>query len=95
MANEEHLKILKQGVEVWNKWREENPDEQPDLSGKNFLGMILNGANLVKTDFSGSYLGEAFLSGAKLISAKLIGIKYGYACRNKTLCIKGFRGLMV
>lgn len=24
MANEEHVKILKQGVDVWNKWREEN-----------------------------------------------------------------------
>ena len=24
MANEEHLKILKQGVEQWNKWRFEN-----------------------------------------------------------------------
>jgi len=31
MANEEHLKILKQGVEAWNKWREENPDIEPDL----------------------------------------------------------------
>jgi hypothetical protein len=24
MANPEHLAILKQGVEVWNKWRDEN-----------------------------------------------------------------------
>ena len=24
MANEEHLKILNQGVEQWNKWRLEN-----------------------------------------------------------------------
>ena len=31
MANKEHLKILKQGVEAWNKWREENPDVKPDL----------------------------------------------------------------
>jgi hypothetical protein len=32
MANEEHVKILKQGVNVRNKWREENPDVKPDLS---------------------------------------------------------------
>jgi len=35
MANEEHLKILKQGVEVWNKWREENPQEKPELQRVN------------------------------------------------------------
>jgi len=29
MANEEHLEILDQGVEVWNKWRKENPDVKP------------------------------------------------------------------
>lgn len=32
MANQEHLDIVKQGVEVWNQWREENPDVRPDLS---------------------------------------------------------------
>jgi uncharacterized protein YjbI with pentapeptide repeats len=32
MANPEHLAILKQGVEVWNRWRKEKPGIQPDLS---------------------------------------------------------------
>ena len=32
MANQEHVKIIKQGVEVWNKWREENIFIVPDLS---------------------------------------------------------------
>ena len=31
MANVEHLKILKQGVEVWNSLRMENPGMRPDL----------------------------------------------------------------
>ena len=37
MANPEHLAILKQGVERWNKWREEHsravlhPSPQPRL----------------------------------------------------------------
>ncbi len=33
MANPEHIEILKQGVEAWNKWREKNPEIKPDLSG--------------------------------------------------------------
>ncbi|MEM8721795.1 MAG: pentapeptide repeat-containing protein [Cyanobacteria bacterium P01_G01_bin.39] len=32
MTNEEQLKILKQGVEVWNRWRQDNPEITPDLS---------------------------------------------------------------
>jgi hypothetical protein len=31
MASPEHLAILEKGVDVWNKWREENPDIEPDL----------------------------------------------------------------
>ena len=33
MANEEHLKILRRGVEIWNRWRAANPNLIPDLSG--------------------------------------------------------------
>jgi hypothetical protein len=40
MANPEHLAILKQGVEVWNNWRKENPTIQPD-----FIGADLRGAD--------------------------------------------------
>ena len=32
MANPEHLAILKQGVKVWNQWRNENSEIEPDLS---------------------------------------------------------------
>jgi|NGEPerStandDraft_6_1074524.scaffolds.fasta_scaffold548852_1 hypothetical protein len=32
MANPEHLAILKQGVEQWNKWRKEHPELWPHLS---------------------------------------------------------------
>lgn len=30
--NQNHLDVLKQGVEVWNNWREDNPGLEPDLS---------------------------------------------------------------
>ena len=31
MANE-HVALLKQGVDAWNAWREQNPNIRPDLS---------------------------------------------------------------
>lgn len=36
MANQEQLNILREGVERWNNWRDENPDEQIDLSQADF-----------------------------------------------------------
>ena len=42
MANEEHLKILKQGVEQWNKWRLENAI-RPDLSDADLSSAELHG----------------------------------------------------
>jgi hypothetical protein len=46
MANPEHLAILKQGIEVWKKWRSENPGIKPDLSGADLLNAELFGADL-------------------------------------------------
>ena len=52
MANLEHLAILKQGVEVWNAWREKNPGLiKPDLKGANLEGADLYGADLKGVEF--------------------------------------------
>src|SRR6266567_3426303 len=62
MANQEQLDILKQGVVIWNKWREEHPDIiHPDLSKADLKGADLRGANL-----KGSNLYDADLSKADL-----------------------------
>ena len=58
MANQEHLEILKQGVEVWNEWRKHNPNSKPDLAE----------ASLSRTDLS-----QADLVGADLSKAELVG----------------------
>lgn len=83
MANPEHLAILKQGVEVWNKWRKKNPRILPDLSGMslreshpNILGINLSKAdfrkvNLRDADLYRSWLIEADFSGADLSNATL------------------------
>ena len=72
MANEEHVKILKQGVEVWNKWREETL-AKPDLRIANLSGATLSGADLKWADLSGANLDEADLYRADLSGANLEG----------------------
>lgn len=88
MANAEHLAILKKGVEVWNKWREENSTVKVDLTEADLNGMNLNGvdfkwadlflaslkaASLQAANFSGCSLIEADLSGANLSGAVFSG----------------------
>jgi hypothetical protein len=41
MASPEHLAILEKGVDVWNKWREENPDIEPDLITSQILFFLI------------------------------------------------------
>ncbi len=88
MANQEHLDILTQGVEVWNKWRLDYPTIHPDLygaylgqtnlrgadlSGADFRGANLNKANLSEVDFREADLRGSVLWGANLTGAKLSG----------------------
>lgn len=80
MANPEHVEIIKQGVEVWNKWREDNPDVIPDLEeaelqGAELQGAKLIGANLNNAKLEGAELDNADLRWAKLRKAKLMGAK--------------------
>jgi len=75
MANEEHVKILKQGAEVWNKWREENRDVKPDLRAANLKGVNLGGANLSGGDLSWADLDWADLGRANLSGADLSEVK--------------------
>jgi uncharacterized protein YjbI with pentapeptide repeats len=84
MANEEHLKILKQGAETWSEWREANGDMAPDLSGASLRGedlgyANLSGAILSGVDLSGAILSEAILTGADLSRAILITTDLGGA----------------
>ncbi len=76
MANEEHLNILRQGVDVWNTWRRENTTERPDLQGANLAGANLRGVNFLGfLGANGAYqrtnLQNANLKGADLEDANL------------------------
>ena len=70
MANPEHVDILNQGVEVWNRWREERKEqEEParfhgtwkiewpdlaDLSGINLENRDLHGVNFEGVNLEGT-----------------------------------------
>src|SRR5260370_16418864 len=66
MANQEHLELLKQSLQDWNRWRAKHPEVQPDLSEAN-----LGNANLGNADLSRADLNNANLSGADLSNANL------------------------
>lgn len=64
MANPEHVDILRQGVEVWNKWRDKYPNVIPDL-----MNAYLVDANLSYLNLRGANLRGANLSHASLIDS--------------------------
>lgn len=49
MAREDHVRILLQGRDVWNRWRNSNPDISPDLSNADLTGVDLRGPEWFKS----------------------------------------------
>lgn len=74
MANREHVKILKSGVENWNKWREDNPDIKPDLSWANLVGTDLRGVNLSDANMKLAFCKGENLEGSNFKNALLFGM---------------------
>ena len=77
MANEEHLKILMQGVEVWNAWQtthRSNRQPSPDLRTADLRKASLNGVRLF-----GAQLDSACLDGASLNHADLVDASLNHA----------------
>jgi len=70
MANEEHLRILKSGVEKWNEWRQ-TIAVRPDLSNAELTGMYLRASNLHACDLNFADLRQVDLTGADLREARL------------------------
>lgn len=79
MANQEHLEILKQGVEAVNKWQQEHPYLELDLSEINLMEVELYGVDLTGADLTYSNLVGADLRGANLSGALLNGADLSYA----------------
>ena len=80
MANLDQVFILKQGVRVWNSWREQHPEEIPDLTYAELgeldvqkRGFELDDANLSNADLSHAELFNAEMRRADLSGADLNG----------------------
>ncbi len=84
MANDEHLAILKQGVEAWNKWRLDKFEIRrpfnrrlildshfPDLTSANLKGMNLASMNLVRVNLKNTNLRFTNLRNTDLREADL------------------------
>jgi uncharacterized protein YjbI with pentapeptide repeats len=71
MANQEHLAILKQGVDVWNEWRDEHPDIRPDLRQVNLSRANLRDAVFNKASFFYASLWQANLNGSTFTGVDL------------------------
>lgn len=74
MANQDHLDMLRTGVEAWNHWRRGHPQITPDLSGAE-----LTAANLQEANLTAANLQDASLMRTNLTNARLDGANLRYA----------------
>lgn len=66
------LTKLKQGAEIWNEWRNLNPEAIIILHNTDLASAKLNKVNLSNSDLTGANLKDAMLIGANLTNAILI-----------------------
>ncbi len=81
MANKDHETRAGYAVDVWNRWRDENPQLVPDLSGANLskglhrkrklFGANLRGADFRRSNMRGADLHESDLEKADLSKTDL------------------------
>ena len=73
MGSKRHLTRLREGVEGWNKWREEHPKVRPNLAKADLFNVDLSKADLSKATLVGANLAGADLSHVDLIDGDLTG----------------------
>src|SRR5690242_5314766 len=103
MANQEHLDLLKQGRSVWNAWRVQHNEMEPDLYAADLRDAYLSGAylnqahlwradlrdaDLQNADLSGADLSGAYLHGADLSEATLSGANLSGAQLTRAMLIE-------
>ncbi|MEM1240169.1 MAG: pentapeptide repeat-containing protein [Cyanobacteria bacterium P01_H01_bin.26] len=69
-----YLELIEQGVDAWNSWRLEHPDECPELESAYLFEQSLQGINFRRANLSRACLIGANLEGADLSDANLSGV---------------------
>lgn len=69
-----HKRILDQGVDAWNDWRNQHPEIKPNLIAVQLSEADLANANLENAKLIGADLSEADLTNASLRFAELQGV---------------------
>lgn len=71
MADSEHILLIRQGVTVWNHWRQANPNVRPDLVEASLRGLAAHDIDLSSANPRWADLSRADLSRADLRAAVL------------------------
>ena len=71
MANQEHLELLRSGVDALNNFAAQHPDVTIDLSGADLSGMALRGLRIQGANLEGANLERADLQRALFNAANL------------------------
>jgi Pentapeptide repeats (8 copies) len=82
MASEEHLQIIRQGVNAWNQWRLNNPELVPDLTKADLRCKVLDDERLYDPTLS-IHANDPNLMRINLRKAILKGIDLTHACLHK------------
>ena len=79
MADKDQMAILYQGVEPWNKWRQENPDEILDLRDAELMNMNLENVNLAEADLKKANLSFTNFKNANFAFSNLDSAIFSFA----------------
>ena len=83
MADQEHLKILNQGADAWNDWRERDFYVTPQLRDIDFREIDIGQMDLSQADLSGANFSGKDLSNRDLMDTNLTGAKFNGANLSK------------
>ncbi len=79
MLTMNYQRLIESGVDQWNQWRHQNPNQSPDLRGVDLTSSYLFEINLMGSDLRGADLRRACLIGADFSQANLSGANLGGA----------------